>query len=215
MLYSGILNGIFPPHRDKIHAFPLDQAGDSLVFQRKELGTGFFHRTDGDYFRVDGIVSAAFRRGSLTSGHYTGYVSKLSPGQNVSSGYFAPGIGIPPYGGIMVNNPDRYSISPWRDRGTGYVGFRFNNGAGLQYGWVRVRMGGPPEHPFEVVSYAYADPGEPIRAGQRSSAEQAPDQGSTDQQTPNDGSLGGLALGAVGLMAWRKCRSRTARLEDA
>jgi len=214
--YSGILNGIFPPHRDKIHAFPLDQAGDSLVFQRKELGTGFFHRTDGDYFRVDGIVSAAFRRGSLTSGHYTGYVSKLSPGQNVSSGYFWPNT-------FFRNDVMAYNLysgtngyrGAWRDRGPGCVGFKFNNGAGIQYGWVRIKMYGSPEHGFEVVSYAYADPGEPIRAGQKSSHEQVPDQDSTDEQAPDEGSLGGLALGAVGLMAWRKSRSRTARLEDA
>ena len=76
-------------------------------------------------------------------------------------------------------------------------------------------MYGPPEHGFEVVSYAYADPGEPIKAGQTSSNEQVPDQDSTDEQAPDEGSLGGLALGAVGLLVWRKSRSRTARLEDA
>ena len=93
----------------------------------------------------------------------------------------------------------------WTDRGTGYVGFRFNNSAGYQYGWARVRVSGESENAFKVLDYAYADPGEHIRAGQRSSAEQAPD----------EGSLSWLALGAVGLLAWRKSRSRTARLEDA
>jgi len=53
---------------------------------------------------------------------------------------------------------------------------------------------------FKLVAYAYADPGEPITAGQRPSDEQAPD----------EGSLGWLALGAAGLLAWRKSRSRTA-----
>ena len=76
-------------------------------------------------------------------------------------------------------------------------------------------MFGPPEHGFEVVSYAYADPGEPIKAGQKSSVEQAPDQSSTEEQAPDQGSLGGLALGAIGLLAWRKNRSRTTLLEDA
>ena len=73
----------------------------------------------------------------------------------------------------------------------------------------------PIDHDFWLVDYAYADPGEPIRAGQTSSDEQAPDQGSTDEQAPDQGSLGWLALGAVGLLAWRKSRSRTARLKDA
>jgi len=67
-------------------------------------------------------------------------------------------------------------------------------------------MGGPPENGFVVRDYAYADPGEPIRAGQKSSDEQAP-----VEQPPNQGSLGWLTLGAVGLLAWRKNRSRTGR----
>jgi hypothetical protein len=61
---------------------------------------------------------------------------------------------------------------------------------------------------FKLLDYAFADAGEPIFAGQRSSAEQAPDQA---DQAPDQGSLGGLALGAAGLLAWRKSRSRTAR----
>jgi MYXO-CTERM domain-containing protein len=84
----------------------------------------------------------------------------------------------------------------WHDRGTGYVGFRFNNGAGIQYGWARVTMSGEPDNAFIVRGYAYADPGEPIRAGQRSS----------DEQAPNQSSLGWLALGAAGLLAWRRRR---------
>ncbi len=75
--------------------------------------------------------------------------------------------------------------------------------------------GGAQKYRFGLLDYAYADPGEPIRAGQKSSAEQAPDQGSTDEQAPDEGSLGGLALGAVGLLAWRKNRSRIARLQAA
>ena len=59
---------------------------------------------------------------------------------------------------------------------------------------------GPIDHNFWLVDYAYADPGEPIRAGQTSSNEMVPDKGS----------LGGLALGAMGLLAWRKSRSRSA-----
>src|SRR5439155_22112042 len=149
--YSGILNGIFPPHRDKIHTFPLDQAGDSLVFQRKEVGTAFFQRTDIDYFRVDGIASADFWAGPGTYGGYTQYVSKLLPGQNVSSGQFRSRFGV--YGAIMVfGDREFYNNSPWLDPGVGFVGFKFNNGAGIPEGWVRVRMGRPPEQPFGVVS---------------------------------------------------------------
>jgi MYXO-CTERM domain-containing protein len=75
-------------------------------------------------------------------------------------------------------------------------------------------MTGKPQNGFVLLDYAYADPGEPIKAGQTSSAEQAPNQDSTDEQAPGQGSLGWLALGAVGLLALRKTRSLTARLED-
>ena len=89
----------------------------------------------------------------------------------------------------------------WGHGGTGYVGFRFNNGAGIQYGWARVKMTTGLKHGFKVLAYAYADPGEAITAGQRPS----------DEKAPNEGSLGWLGVGAVGLLAWRKSRSRTAR----
>ena len=56
----------------------------------------------------------------------------------------------------------------------------------------------PIDNDFWLVDYAYADPGEPIRAGQTSS----------NDMVPNEGSLGGLALGAAGLLAWRKRRSQ-------
>lgn len=197
--YSGPVWVKFPPYRDGIHTFPLDQVGDSLVFQRLEVGTEF-GRPDVDYFRIDGIASIAFRAAGATISSYTNYVAKLGSGEPVSRGFFQTRH-LFNNGAPMVFGGFSEGYAPWRKRGTGYVGFRFNNGAGLQYGWVRVKMGGRPEHPFTVVSYAYADPGEPILAGQTSS----------DQQWPYQGSLGGLALGAVGLLAWRKSRSPTAR----
>ncbi len=82
------------------------------------------------------------------------------------------------------------------------MGFKFNTGAGEQYGWVRVRMNGFPTNSFAVVDYAYGDPGEVVRAGQRRSHSSSPDLES----------LGALALGATGLLAWRRRRgnNRTA-----
>ena len=60
---------------------------------------------------------------------------------------------------------------------------------------MRVKFAGAPiDHDFWLVDYAYADPGEPIRAGQTSS----------NEMVPEEGSLGWLALGAAGLLAWRK-----------
>jgi hypothetical protein len=192
--YSGILNEKFPAHRDRSETFQLmGQPGRSLRFVH--LYNSIYNAGEAK-LGVVGAFLVSF--GGRSIGSSDRYVSKLSFGQNISSGEFWP------YeSGIMADFSDTYWA--WAERGTGYAAFRFNSGSGLQYGWIRVTMAGPPLNGFLVTGYAYADPGEPIRAGQRSSAEKAPD----------EGSLGWLALGAAGLLAWRKSRSRTARLEDA
>jgi hypothetical protein len=185
--YSGVLDVRFPADRDRIKAFPLDQPGDSLSFEHTVVCGGAF-------FSINGIGSAAFR------GYFGNfpYVSALAFGRNISTGEFVTHKFL---NGVMaVDHTCLTHVGPWGNRGTGYVGFRFNNGAGIQYGWARVTTSGESgNNAFRVEAYAYADPGEPITAGQRPFDEQAPDKGS----------LGWLALGAVGLLAWRKSRSRT------
>jgi hypothetical protein len=177
----------------------IDQPGESLYFDH------IFENVGVAYFAVNKYMS--FRGRSLGSSDR--YVSKLKFGQNISSGPFSKQIG-----GAMAIGSSAYRAA-WEERGIGYIGFGFNNGTGNQYGWVRVKMAGAPDNGFIVEDYAYGDPGEPVRAGQRSSDEQAPDPGSTDEDPPDQGSLGGLALGGAGLLAWRKSRSRTARLEHS
>jgi MYXO-CTERM domain-containing protein len=90
------------------------------------------------------------------------------------------------------------------DEGLGFIGFSFNNGAGPQYGWVRVRMPGPPygEVRFLLVDYAWGDPGDQVKTGETSLA------GDQAEAVPDQGSLGLLALGGAGLMAWRRRRSK-------
>jgi hypothetical protein len=83
--------------------------------------------------------------------------------------------------------------------GLGYIGFKFNNGSGDQYGWVRIQTRPSGEtNPFILRDYAYGDVGDRVRAGQKSSSDIATDQSS----------LGWLALGAVGLLAWRGTRQK-------
>ena len=186
--YSGRLDRIFPRDTNSFHKFPLDQSGDSFALSHRGLNGG-----GPAYFQIFGIASASFR-GSVGFDIY--YLSKLRSGQNISAGVFIPGSGSfrTPRPGLMAISD---FLGQWTEQGIGCAGFRFNNGAGTQYGWVRVKMGGSENNNgFKVLDYAYADPGEPIKAGQTSSDEQAPD----------EGSLGWLALGAVGLLAWRKGR---------
>src|SRR5439155_19074181 len=194
--YSGRLDWRFTV--GDAHRFHLDQLGDSFRLSH----TTVYYGTQEGNFSIFGIASAAFRGRLL--GFNRNYVSKLSFGQRISSGHFTQQFTQRAFGHLFYGGRSG-PHSQWTNRGTGFIGFRFNNGAGVQYGWARIRILGRPHYNFWLLDYAYADPGEPIEAGQTSSDEQAPDQGS----------LGWLALGAVGLLAWRKSRSRSARLEDA
>ena len=214
--YSGRLDVPFPPHTDYARTFPLDQAGDFIYFARFETGRfanlAYSARnrsaaTNPAYFRVYGIASAKFR-GFRPYTYYV-YVSKLPFGENIRGGPFTS-LGVDGSGGFLDRLGYGGSHSQWANRGVGYVGFRFNSGAGIQYGWARVLMKGHPENAFKVRDYAYADPGEPIKAGQISSDEMVPEE--TDAIVPQEGSLGALAMGAAGVLAWRKSRSRAARL---
>ncbi|MEM7453880.1 MAG: PEP-CTERM sorting domain-containing protein [Planctomycetota bacterium] len=85
-----------------------------------------------------------------------------------------------------------YLGSHWLNAG-GYMGFRFDVGQGTQYGWMELSLvSGTPANIFRLGRYAWADPGETLLTG----------------QVPEAGSLGLLALGAFGLVAWRRRRSR-------
>jgi hypothetical protein len=132
----------------------------------------------------------------------------LSFGESIAVGHFTHGHGFPFYsGGILAAS----TYGQWKSSGVGFVGFRFNSGAGIQYGWARVRMGGTSRNnAFRLIDYAYADPGETIRAGQGIPRAGEDGQDMSDEQGPEEGSLGWLAVGAMGLLAWRKSRSRIA-----
>ena len=83
----------------------------------------------------------------------------------------------------------------------GISGFKFNTGAGTQYGWVRIEIQHVHKVGMIVFEYAWGDPGERILIGQRSSMS------SRGDTVPESGSLALLALGAAGLIAWRERRA--------
>jgi hypothetical protein len=149
------------------------------------------------FFSVkDAMVSNNFC-GSI-SRHGARYVSRLHEGAVISSCAFLPGSGNQ---ALLLNS---YADGQFAKGGFGFIGFRFNNGAGVQYGWARSRSKGNGTSDFMLVDYAWADPGESITAGQTSLA------GDMVDAVTESGSVGLLALGAAGLVAWRKRRSRTA-----
>jgi hypothetical protein len=181
--------------------FQLDQPGDSIRL-RHSL---FFCETGYGGTAHFGVIG---RAGNGLAGFYntcpTAHivsVSNLKRGAFISRRRFVArnsgllGASFGPCATVPIGQFDAGDL--------GFIAFKFNNGSGDQYGWARVKFGtgAPSDYNFWLFDYAYADPGEPIRAGQTSS----------NEVVPIEGSLGGLALGAAGLLAWRKRRSQAGR----
>ena len=142
-----------------------------------------------------GLRGAAVESVRGTGDPFLGQASKLHRGYNVSSGPFVGGSNVELF---LIFHDDRGN--PWARPGFGFVGFKFDVGNGIQYGWARLRMTGAPENGFIVVEYAWADPGERIEVGQTRA------NGGEGNAVSPSGSLGLLALGAAGLEAWRDQR---------
>jgi MYXO-CTERM domain-containing protein len=199
--YSGIIHEFFGSGCDKSARFQLDQPGDSLRLRHslEFCGTGSYGGTA--HFGILGRAGASLAGfyNPCPSAHIVS-VSKLNRGQLISERPF-----LARNSGLLAafrSYCRSGSVGQFDSGDLGFIGFKFNNGSGNQYGWVRVQFVNrePIDHDFWLVDYAYADPGEPIRAGQTSS----------NEMVPEEGSLGWLALGAAGLLAWRKRRSQAA-----
>ncbi len=88
-----------------------------------------------------------------------------------------------------------YNNGPW-ENGTGFVGVVFKNGPDTHYGWIRVRMLDATTLDAVIVDYAYNDtPDEGIDAGFT---------GVPVVPVPNAAALGLLALGGLGVRAYRQ-----------
>lgn len=189
--YSGRVDVAFPPDENKSVALQLEEPGNSIFFAHTINGGS------NDFFGAAGLNSGAFA-GSYPGFEYAFVWRLKNRDRYVSRAHFTNGGFGFGTSGTMVRGDRSSQNWKWSGKGTDFVGFRFNNGAGLQYGWARVRMDGAASRfSFTVLDYAWADPGEPIKAGQTSSSAVA---------SPDEGSLGMLAIGAAGLLAWRKKR---------
>jgi hypothetical protein len=179
------------------HTFPLSNGAHLMGAFNNNRFSGY----DYAYFGVDAAkVSNSLRGPGSVNGLHL--LAALPRGSDVSEGKFFP---TPFYGDAVMQSLN--CANPyWQERGTYYVGFRFNTGAGPQYGWVRIRWAGCNANDFIVKDYAWGDPGDKIKTGQRKLRE---DDAAGKTEAPvvgTEGSLGLLALGAVGLTAWRKRR---------
>lgn len=191
--YSGPVNQIVPAQESVTHTFNLDN-GAMLQFLNAAV-------TNGSSSPVPGYGIALFRlRGAAVSNQFEGiavtnfrYPDKLASDFNLSGGAFAN------FNGALFATlafGKGYANSKFKAAGVGFIGFRFNGGAGVEYGWARVNMQGATGNGFTIVDYAWADPGTPIRTGQTSAA------------IPEPSSIGLLAAGAAGLALWRRRRAQ-------
>ena len=195
--YSGPINQWIGEY-DQVK-FQLDQPGDSFLLRHYRIWTGGYGGTA--WFGVAGLKGAAFAGFyHCSSGNpRAAFVSNLDQRQLISNQRF-----LRPHIGLVWASWARSCSYNGQFEGeqTGYIGFRFNNGNGNQYGWARIALG-EYDHPVKLLDYAWGDVGDRVRAGQTSSNEIATDKGS----------LGLLALGAIGLVAWRKRRSEQQRAQ--
>lgn len=100
----------------------------------------------------------------------------------------------------------------WSLGDTGFFGFRFENASGVHYGWGELDLfgaptafpGSPGGNGFRVLRAFYeSDAGVSIEVGQTSGGGPAP--------TPAPSTLALLAMGAVGVGAWRRRRDSAAK----
>lgn len=125
------------------------------------------------------------------AGNYE-YPSNLSYGQNISTlNFIAPATNVR---GDMAWGAG-YTNSEFIDPGgLSYVAFRFDVGNGTQFGWAELSLTtGAPDNVFVLERVAWADPGDTLFVGEV-------------QAIPEPTSLAALALGAVGLVSYRRRR---------
>jgi hypothetical protein len=168
--------------------------GASLVFQNSFASA--FSQTF--TLLLKGAISGSARAYFQFFGYV--FLSNLPQKENVSAGTFfsIAGNGVYPYHGVLFSTSYAGAFSPTFGPNRGFVGFRFNTGKGMQYGWVRVHTKRDNNlHAHALINdYAWGDVGDAILTGQKHSLQPA-------NATSVPGSLGLLAFGAQGLDAWR------------
>ena len=158
-------------------------SGASFAFQQgfneTGAGVGQLTITGAGNLQIAGVASGGYN-----------YPSNLAYGANVSTQAFNI---LPGNRGDMAWGSG-YSQSQFTAPGTGFVGFQFDLGGGTQFGYAEVVVNGVPDNRATFVQYSFGDVGEAITVGQVAAA------------VPEPGALGILALGAVGVGAWRRRR---------
>ena len=182
--YSGPVRAVFNvgSHSTQEGTFDLE-GGERLVFdfarfgEMRDVRPPRFGRGSA-LFQMWGPVfndslAESFRGSQPGGSGYAKYPAKLQAGDLISDGNFVAASG----GFGVLADSHEHGASQWKGGpDQGFIGFRFDTGSGLQYGWVRVRK--QDDNSFIVVDYAWGDPGEAVKAGQRQSSPACPEKGS-------------------------------------
>jgi len=192
--YSGPIKQIFKGCF-RTASFQLDRPGDFFHLRQVAFLVCTSSGSGSAFFNVAGIAGASI------AGFYNDCfgvsASNLKRGQLISSRPFVPAQTF--RSASLAGKNDVFCPGQFLG-GIGFIGFKFNNGSGAQYGWARIQVQPGASHHFKLIDYAYGDVGDTVGAGQKSGHDK-----------PELESLGGLALGALGLLAWRKSRVRAAQ----
>ena len=173
--------GTFSP--DYFGPYTFGAAGASFSFLQRVYSSFPLYDMD-----AKGHGNISFAWFASSGAGYIHYARNLNFAAFVSSYSFRQNL----YGAdVLANNRNTYA--QFGDPGIAYLGFRFDVGNGTQYGFAELIMDGGPRHTGFLTRYAYADPGESIRAG----------------QIPEPSSLGMMALGSIGLLSWRRSRANS------
>jgi hypothetical protein len=189
--YSGPVNVTMRNVRQT--ALPLT-GGASLVFDITARPSSGYPRA---YFGITGAEAASAQVHPEIIKHI---LENLRQGRRVSQGEFSS-VGFTLYVGAIQTYSGEGYFPDYRNNG--YIGFKFDIGNGTQYGWARIQTDHSPRYHYIIKDYAWADVGDSINAGQRTSTD------GDLSAIPPKGSLGLLALGGAGLEAWRRSRAET------
>jgi hypothetical protein len=190
--YSGIVNYEFAPHGGR-GTFRLDPGIDLRMSIGIPGSSDAFGHVD-----IDGANGAfAGRPGIYTSP----FASSLPARVNLSRQQFPVSCRWSSSNSTQVCYYTGANLGDgsFETRGKTFIGFKFTTESGVHYGWARVRLSGAPNYRFELVDYAWADAGESLLTGQKTSRADS----AATTRSGALGSLGLLATGAVGLKAWR------------
>jgi len=186
-----------------------DINGDSTVdFQFTQAGA--FNTSNGALNLAEG--GAVGGRGFVdTPGGFRRLASGYSVGPTLAGGYAFGARGNRELFLASYNSgfPQAVLGDFWDGTGdtvqTGFIGFRFDNAGTTNYGWADISVNNDRNAPaFTVNEWAYENMGNSIMVGATSSGAAA---------VPEPSSFAMLAMGAVGVAAWRRRRKPVAVTE--